>query len=206
MGAPREDCDFCVRISNPEYRQSAYDFMLLEKTADFHVVVALGALGPGHIMIVSNQHRSSVAQLPDGARLGLESLIAKWRAQLSVRWGDDVILIEHGSSRQIASGACIFHAHIQLLPSRLGGSLIDADMRRVASFKELARAYSRQGYLLIGLGGELWVMPDPGVKSQHFRRLICQLQDRASEWDYLVYPQVGCMEQTYRELGLLTSP
>lgn len=197
------ECEFCMKIADPASRSSRYDFHVIWSDDNFHVVVALGALTGGHLLLVSNSHRLAMSELSEKEWDALGPVLRHWTSRLEQSWGQEPLSFEHGPSANSSSGACVYHAHLQLLPlAGVGnGDLVVKGMTRIPSMRQLRNCYPAGGYLMVSVAGITWAMSDKEVVSQFFRRRICALQGHPDGWDYLAYPNLVAMDET---ISLLT--
>jgi diadenosine tetraphosphate (Ap4A) HIT family hydrolase len=197
------DCEFCTKIADPASRSSRYDFHVIWSDSNFHVVVALGALTGGHLLLVSNSHRLAMSELSGDEWDALGIVLRYWASRLEQLWAQEPLAFEHGPSAHSPSGACVYHAHLQLLPLAGVGDqdLVVKGMTRIPSMRQLRNCYPSGGYLMVSIAGTTWAMSDKQVASQFFRRRICALQGRPDEWDYLACPNSVTMDET---ISLLT--
>jgi diadenosine tetraphosphate (Ap4A) HIT family hydrolase len=191
------ECEFCIKIADPASRSSRYDFHVIWSDCDFCVVVALGALTGGHLLLLSNSHRLAMSELSENEWDALEPVLCYWKSRLEQSWGQEPLTFEHGPSANAPSGACVYHAHLQLLPlSGVDNEDLVNGMTRISSIRQLRNCYPSGGYLMASIAGTTWAMSDKQVTSQFFRRRICALQGRPDEWDYLAYPNPDAMDET----------
>jgi diadenosine tetraphosphate (Ap4A) HIT family hydrolase len=197
------ECEFCTKIAYPASRGSRYDFHVIWSDCNFSVVVALGALTGGHLLLISNAHRLAMSELSENEWAALGPVLHYWAVRLEKTWGQKPLIFEHGPSANSPSGACVYHAHLQLLPlSGVGNEdLVVEGMTQIRSIRQLRYCYPSGGYLMVSSAGTTWAMSDEQVASQFFRRRICALQGRPDEWDYLAYPNPIAMDET---ISLLT--
>lgn len=183
------DCDFCPRLNGEMPERPWYDFSVVGKRDEFYTVLALGALTPGHVMLVTRSHVECMAQLSGDNLINLTSAVDYWTHAISEVWERPCFVFEHGGpSYSCASGACITHAHLQLLPLSVNPIRDEARFESFASLPE-ALMYARQsGYLLYAWDGWFHVMRDGHVPGQFFRRRIAGVLGQPDEWDYLAYP------------------
>jgi diadenosine tetraphosphate (Ap4A) HIT family hydrolase len=192
------ECEFCTKIADPATRSSRYDFHVIGYDDNFHVVVALGALTGGHLLLVSNSHKLAMSELSENEWESLGPVLSYWTSRLKQSWGAEPLAFEHGPSANSSGGACVYHAHLQLLPLAgvSNGDLVVKEMTQIRSMRQLRNCYPSGGYLMMSVAGVTWAMSDKQVGSQFFRRRICALQGRPDEWDYLVYPNSVAMDET----------
>jgi diadenosine tetraphosphate (Ap4A) HIT family hydrolase len=191
------DCDFCDRLGGLHPGRPWYDFRILDSDDTFVVVVALGALAPGHIMIVTQDHHDSMAELPAEGIHRLETVASEWAARLRRRWGK-AFLFEHGGRTR--GGACIFHAHLHLLP--LARPPIASAGRLLRRISDLPVVTQGRPYLLLSDGVDMRVdtNPESGPR-RSMRRVIADFLGRPDEWDYLVFPNLDNVRLTVQGLG-----
>jgi hypothetical protein len=183
------ECDFCMRIDGRMPERPWYDFFTLDQCSGFSAVLALGALTPGHIMVVSRRHVECMADLSSEAIDQLNDMVNYWTRIIAEVWLAPCLLFEHGGpSYSCLSGACITHAHLQILP-------LSADpirwLGRTRAFSSLpdALAYARgSAYLMYAWGGRFHVAKSHPVPGQFFRRQVAGALGRQEEWDYLAFP------------------
>lgn len=184
------DCDFCLRLSGEMPERPWYDFSVVGQQGElFYVVLALGALAPGHVMIVTRSHVDCMAQLPSGSLRDLESAVSIWTRTINEIWGRPCFIFEHGGpSYDCGSGACVSHAHLQIVPLLVNPIRAAS---RFKSFESLADALiyaEASSYLLYAWGGEFHVLRDCNVPGQFFRREISTSLGRPDDWDYITFP------------------
>lgn len=195
-------CEFCTKMLCPQTRSGRYDFHILDSTPHFEIIAALGALVPGHVLIVSRRHASSVASLDPPELSELAVLIEDWASRIASKCEIEALIFEHGMRSGAPAMGCIEHAHVQLMPWQELRGLTEPTDRAVTGVLELPSAVAGGGgYLLVGRTRKAFLRSDAGLNSQHFRRAICKAQGRSAEWDYLLYPNHDAMDETMRLLG-----
>jgi diadenosine tetraphosphate (Ap4A) HIT family hydrolase len=196
------ECEFCMKIADPATRSSRYDFHVIWSDDNFHVVVALGALTSGHLLLVSNSHKLAMSGLSENEWDALGPVLRYWTSRLEESWRYEPLVFEHGPSANSSGGACVYHAHLQLLPLAdvSSGDLVVEGMTRIVSIRQLSSSYPSGGYLMVSAAGITWAMSDKQATSQYFRRRICALQGRPNDWDYLTCPNQVAMDETISSL------
>ena len=109
-------CEFCLRLGRSNPNRPWFDFFELGGSESFVVVAALGALTPGHIMIVSRRHVERLADLALAELIEVDDVAGEWLSKLVDNWGCSVFFFEHGGRSETGERACIAHAHLQMLP------------------------------------------------------------------------------------------
>jgi len=165
---------------------------VLRRTDDAIVIPALGAITPGHVLVVPPGHTRSVQLLPGDVRTRFVSALEDVMAFLGAETRTGVTVFEHGAAFA-GSGprsACSEHAHVQVVPGRFEASGTLHPRRRYPS---LAAFYSAEApfdpYLMISdPGDEVVVSADVGI-SQYFRRAMLTERGEPDSWDYWVFPR-----------------
>jgi diadenosine tetraphosphate (Ap4A) HIT family hydrolase len=103
-----EQCPFCNL--DPDRIRLETEFGL--------AVVDLVPLTSGHMLVIPRQHVESVYDLPEDQQQGLWALTREVRDLLTAQLEPDGFTI--GLSEGIAAGQTLFHAHIHVIPRRLG--------------------------------------------------------------------------------------
>ncbi len=109
----QRSCVFCEALTN---RKSALENTELLGSQHFVVIPALGPLTVGHAMIVSRKHYPSLASLGATGLSEYQDLVNQLRRSAPSLLGSS-LEAEHGGTHLDPAGACIAHAHINLVPS-----------------------------------------------------------------------------------------
>ena len=164
---------------------------------------AMGALSPGHVLVTPAQHATAVQRLDCRSREAFAELLAKAIAQVSSAYGP-VTVFEHSApmTTETPRSACTDHAHVQIVPRIYP---LDRDLpggeHRGSLWEFYTGALPHDGYVMTtSKDGGVLCAPDTGV-SQYFRRRIAQLEGQADEWDYMMFPRWGHMQETLSVLG-----
>ena len=193
------DCDFCERILQPGGQRPWYDFRVLGEDEHFLVVPALGSIVPGHILLVSRRHVTSLAQLTELELMFLAELVNAWSSRIAESWGTPVYGFEHGSAVGKSVRACIAHAHLQLLPLS-SCSCLEKGFVESRNWTSLA-ALAGIDYLLAYRPGSIGTRSHDEGTSQYLRRRLLKKLGRENECDYLVYPNLDAMRETIHRLA-----
>lgn len=157
----------------------------LLSTEHFVVHPALGPLVPGHVLVTSRRHATSLAALGSGAINDYE-VLAQTLRRSGVFLHHDVLEAEHGSTGDECAGACVVHAHVHWIPGC--GDLEEAfegileRINGIATVAELAHV--DVPYLLIrGSSGNTRVYNAHDIPSQFVSHVICSILG-LPEWDW----------------------
>jgi diadenosine tetraphosphate (Ap4A) HIT family hydrolase len=161
--------------------------------SDYAVVIpALGAIAPGHVLVIPPHHVHSAQLLAPRARSGFARALVQTAGWLAERTGRPITAFEHGAA-VAGSGprsACSEHAHVQLLPGRYDQTGALSGGRRFSSLEAFYGVKPPfDPYLMIQDPGEdVLAVPDVGV-SQYFRRVILAELGEPDDWDYWLFPR-----------------
>jgi hypothetical protein len=199
------ECVFCDIQQQP---QSPSDVITQLADGYTFLVPALGMIVPGNYLHVAQQHVTSFAQL-DAATLG-ETYQNRQAAlgHLSKIFGDYVV-VEHGSDglkdTELGAGACIDHAHAQLIPD--GDGRVRRRMHAQLGWTPLAKpedltAYAGRPYIYMGHDDLHYAIPEPHLTSQWARKQTAEaLGLPAYDWALCdPYPHMHLLE-TMRRLS-----
>lgn len=204
-----------VRLLGPEY----VDLALLIATSTACVMPSVGALTPGHVLVVPRGHHHNVASLTDGSEAtGYWSVAARAYAALRGIYGCEVVAFEHGSlGGRTTSGACLDHAHLHMVP--LPGGMTPPELpgaawrsipskSLLASSRELLVAAS--SYLSLWTGRNWWIRTTEGVRPQEMRRVVAAILGQPDRWDWALFPNLdiirGTIEDFRRGIGDVRPP
>lgn len=100
-------CNFCG---------ASDDTLVLEAGPSGIVIVDESPLVIGHLLVVSNSHAPSMAELPIGERFRMLNLIGRTRHLSERITGVTSIAVEHGRSPTCNDTSGAVHAHVHVLP------------------------------------------------------------------------------------------
>jgi len=125
VGAICSGADFCQELAgcaDTEFTRTYIgdpESRIICRSSNLSLVADLSPLAAGHLLLLSNRHYLSFGEvLSDHAEEVGEAFLHVF-GKYAETFGDPVVL-EHGSSRAMDGSACIAHAHLHLLPLRLG--------------------------------------------------------------------------------------
>jgi diadenosine tetraphosphate (Ap4A) HIT family hydrolase len=136
-------CVFCSREEQPE---------LLFETPSLYVMPDKFPLLPGHILIISKEHRRCHAEHDLDAEL--DAAAARVRCFLRDAYGSSALAWENG-----VFGQTVYHAHLHLIPFRseevAPEVLAESGVARIAGWEPVRRQFARHGgYRYFDLGPE----------------------------------------------------
>jgi hypothetical protein len=179
-----------------------YDFAEVGSSRSFVVVVAMGALAPGHILIISRRHVERMGDLEIDELMDLEIVLVCWNSILARRWDEPRFVFEHGGRSSTSSAGCIAHAHLQMLPLAFDPIATYDSFTRIDSLNDL-RSYRRLDYVMVWRQDRILLQQLRSAQiGQFFRRRICEAQGRPDAWDYLAFPNLETMLYTLTEVAI----
>jgi diadenosine tetraphosphate (Ap4A) HIT family hydrolase len=104
----RQDCPFC--------RLKA-DCILSENSCAIAVPDGF-PVAVGHSLVIPKRHVASLFDLPEGERAAVWSLVTNVRRQLTAEHHPDGFTV--GVNDGIAAGQTVMHAHVHIIPRRVG--------------------------------------------------------------------------------------
>ncbi|MEV6556471.1 hypothetical protein AB0M22_12200 [Nocardia sp. NPDC051756] len=170
-----------------------------------YAIPALGALAPGHLLVVPERHWFSTSSISVSAT-AFAAFVLEVLGRVESYYGPATIF-EHGAcALQIRRSACVTHAHLQILPGKYALHTV-ADTVPRCSFSSIAdfigSGVEQRGYLMYQEPGDsVSYIPDPAV-SQLVRRHVAAQVGRPTEWDYLVFQNHDTIADTIRNLSSL---
>jgi diadenosine tetraphosphate (Ap4A) HIT family hydrolase len=210
-------CEFCAEVRHRDVNnffrvilpEGAYRRAVLYENGGAAVIPSVGALTPGHVLVVPIGHYHSFAQLPPASFKAAMHAANDALAALRETYAVDVVAFEHGPvDGATNSGACSDHAHLHLLPlpgGLMGNGPVDSLPWRQMSAESLfgaARAFTKdeRGYVALWDRGAWHIAPGEQVVSQHLRRVIADKLGRSDQWDWSVFPNVEEVVRTIDDL------
>jgi len=165
------------------------------------VVAGVGAFLPGYVLVAPSQHVAALSGIPEPSRDAFVRFLLGFVDDMESGLGEVSVWEHGGSSTDARSSACVFHAHLHVMPGRFNpprdipASGIEY-RDGLAEFLHDSRRWLDRPYLLFGQpGGPCWVATDLGV-SQYFRRHIARVLDLDEEWDYAAAPRYDVVRST----------
>ncbi|HYA23813.1 MAG TPA: hypothetical protein VEF05_06610 [Terriglobales bacterium] len=183
------DCLFCSipEISNPANPEDE----IIDESENFYAKAALGHFVFGYTLIISKEHFSSFAYVPEDLFPELEAFRDHVLDKLHNICQHPITMLEHGAiNRCQRGGACIDHAHLHLMPLAVDLYPILSErfsFGELGSLSELPRLKDEQiPYLYYhreGLRSHA-VQLSQDVPSQLLRRIACHALGTPELWDW----------------------
>ena len=213
--AHRLSCSICAELGSNEDSLLAQLLAgdgiisaIAQRTNNFAVIPSIGALVPGHSLVVPLSHESNVVVSASAMGLTKElfETVDRHLVTLGQSFGKTFLIFEHGSTSFGHSLCSTEHGHLHILP--LDQNAIDAvfqKLRKVADlipFCELEqRAIASQDFIYVGGVDERWsytpafFMPAKGIPSQYMRRIVAEVIGIES-WNWKTEPSQNFVKLT----------
>jgi diadenosine tetraphosphate (Ap4A) HIT family hydrolase len=189
-------CALCLAVSQSEGSNFPLYNTHLFSTPGFVILPALGPIVLGHVLVVTRDHITSLGQTGRSTIDEYEALVESVirRPGYSRR---DLLEAEHGSSDQESAGACITHAHVNLIPGL--GSLVevlDHELPRLPIEPSPAGLlFPPPPYIFMRAADHVRLFRAHDVGSQRIRRAIFERLSR-DDWDWAVFPHLDVVAAT----------
>lgn len=187
-------CALCRAVDegSSEVRR-VYDTHLTH-SEHFVVLPSVGPITVGHVMVVSRHHAPNLAAMGKGIIDEYKSLVER----ISYRSGFGELLEgEHGAAEDSPGGACITHAHVNLIPGfahRVNEVQLDLPNLEIDYELRNLRADAAP-YILLRGGRTVQLYSAYNVPSQLIRRVLFAKIGR-DDWDWAAYPNLSVVHQT----------
>jgi inosine/xanthosine triphosphate pyrophosphatase family protein/diadenosine tetraphosphate (Ap4A) HIT family hydrolase len=210
-GQPSAECVFCQEIDG--HTSSIYHELLgheipsrvLHWTPHFLVFPPLGQFIEGGLLIVTREHRMSMAQLPAGDFDELERLAAETAALLRERYGCRGLFFEHAPLSAGDKGTCcVDHAHWNVFPARVDvhRHLKKFPHVQIGALAELGQCARDKGYLFLQTNeGDRFVYDAGVVPSQYVRKIITAELGMPERWHWREYLGLEELKRTLATLA-----
>lgn len=116
------DCRLCIEISDFETSLFARTYPLVSQpitsldTCNLRVLIPIGPFCEGHLLVATKMHESSFGHVPGDVLTELVGLLDKLTSLVEARYGRTIVF-EHGPLSSVRpGGACLEHAHVNILP------------------------------------------------------------------------------------------
>ena len=204
-------CDFCIALETyqnigmtPEYVKLSDGGAVnreLMVTENFRVMVALGPVAVGNLLIVTENHLTSMAQLNEDWMKELVVIKNKIR-KFFLNNNIQIVFFEHGLKNEEDADGCISHAHLQVLP--VEQDLLDYVQTQYNGYQlpkyEQLRSINLDGYKgylhYETIKGANWVFPVNSLESQYIRKLATKVLGTAEQWNWRLFPRLDVIRQT----------
>lgn len=170
--------------------------LLTSKT--FLVFPSVGALVPGHILIVPKRHITAMAHLTESELTELKDLVKFLAKMLAEIYGKKIILMEHGTLlNRCNSGACVSHAHFHLMPCEISLLHFVQFNRIKVDIDKLNREQIKIDYLLYSDDCDSFFYSEAdSIISQYFRKEIFERMNLTGYWNWVIDQRINEMMQT----------
>lgn len=182
------DCTYCSGVLSGTSQAGTFNEVLATGPA-VALAPSVGALVPGHMLVISTQHVTSLAAL---GRTRLR-LLQRWLGQLDTclrnTTEEPALFFEHGSGALTGGGACIDHAHLHVFPAlaRLAAPIAsELGAQRLERLEDLSGS-ENCNYALVGSRDGWRVLLDADLPSQWIRRRVATHLGHPDEYDWAVF-------------------
>lgn len=117
------ECDFCLEFERSPWSTfgrlfgSVMDSRILWRSASLVALPSLGAISPGHLLLMPVEHVTSLAHLTEPDRRETEAIASSLQTYLAQTFLGPVVLFEHGLLPDQLGGGCgVDHAHLHFIP------------------------------------------------------------------------------------------
>ena len=205
------ECVFCQEIDG--HASSIYHELLgheipsrvVHSTPHFLLFPPLGQFIEGGLLIVTREHRISMAHLPAGDFDELERLTAETAALLRERYGCRPVFFEHASSSAGEKGTCcVDHAHWNVFPASVDvhRHLEKFPHARIGALGELGQRFRDKAYLFLQTNeGDRFVYDAGVVPSQYVRKIITAELGMPERWHWREYLGLDELKRTVAALA-----
>jgi inosine/xanthosine triphosphate pyrophosphatase family protein/diadenosine tetraphosphate (Ap4A) HIT family hydrolase len=210
-GSRNAECVFCQEIDG--HASSIYHELLgreipsrvIHSTPRFLVFPPLGQFIEGGLLIVTREHRISMAQLPAGDFDELERLTAETAALLREHYGCRPVFFEHAPLSAGEKGTCcVDHAHWNVFPANVDvhRHLKKLPHARIGALEELGRGFRDRAYLFLQTNeGDRFVYDAGVVPSQYVRKIITAELGMPERWHWREYLGLEELKRTLATLA-----
>lgn len=166
------------------------DSEILLETPSFVVIPDIGPIVEGYCLIVSKEHVSAMAFLPDEKQQELLVVKNVIREALLVSYGKSIVF-EHGEVTFARNaGACIDHAHMHIVPTSIDFLTRPTDIQfeEILHPSRLKDYVSNRGYLYYeNQSGRAFLSLVDHCAQQYFRRKLSTCLGNGVDWNWRDY-------------------
>jgi diadenosine tetraphosphate (Ap4A) HIT family hydrolase len=179
---------------------------IVTQSDNFALVADIAPLGIGHTLLVPRNHYINFGVIPEELAGELDGFRERCLSLVSSRYGPATVL-EHGSSSNMRSSACISHAHWHLIPSlKPPVQIFERDGLRgfnVCTWQEL-RGFAKldRPYVYYNFGSEHRIYSINLSKRHQYLRIVMAeiLGVPEPEWDWALSLRPELLRATVQEL------
>ncbi len=210
--SPISECCLCSQIEGRRENDliarllpdQPYQRRVLLESASFAVIPDVGALVPGYSLLCPRAHVRSFASLDSRLDAEYETMKADLRSTLRARYGNDVVIFEHGMAASGDRIVCtVDHAHMHFvpLPDTFDTSVFEGEPIE-GSLASLRRSTGGGEYIFCETAdGVAHLLRDRELESQHMRKLIARGLGNADEWNWREVPNPRSADATWRSFA-----
>ena len=191
-------CPLCVAAADATALEESFLHNTpLAESHRFVVIPSIGPFLPGHVMVVSKIHESSLLSMGVNAVQEYDSLAERLR-RLPVWDGTVPLEAEHGSTSANRAGACVVHSHVHWIPGT--GQYFDILASQLAHLSRTdyeASLAGRRPYIFLRGGSECGFFRAGGLPSQAIRRFLCDVLGR-DDTDWRQNPRLDWVAETVK--------
>lgn len=190
------DCPFC---SENLLNSSDLHDSVLAAGPGVQLLPTLGMLVPGHLLVISNEHLLSMADLGQDALARVSAWLTQTENILSRAFGS-YVRFEHAGTADGCNSACVDHAHIHLLPL---GDVFAEKMKAALDWTSLPNyealpEHVQNGYSYLGVAERHFVYSG-FLESQWIRRRASNFLGR-DDWDWYLTRDKDDLQKTLEVL------
>jgi len=205
----KHQCQFCMEFKGNS--DSFYNLLLPNVPIDrtifsyggFKIFPPLGQFVEGSLMIVSEKHYTSCANLPAELKCNLEFLIEIIKSVLADRYRLP-IFFEHGSGHNTKGSCCVEHAHIHVFPVKIDVHSILVKQYPYKIIKKITELNflkpGRAGYIFLQQDSNRYYYPLEEVTPQLVRKIIASELGMPERGDWKSYIGLEEFNKTYDNL------
>lgn len=189
------ECPFCALVedgASPVWRHlfpDATDGEVVWHSDLFTVMLDTAPLVEGHLLVVSNDHTTSLASVVHEAAPLLRAAKSVGEEMILRAYGE-FTYFEHGAmSFARNAGACVDHAHLHIVPGYyniLPDILQDyPEVKRYSDYEGALRNLANTPYLVFGASRiGVYGVSAPVCATQYLRRLVSRRAKAMDKWNW----------------------
>lgn len=186
-------CIFCEINSNENVENS-----ILYENDNFYIIPAKGPLIPGHVLIVSKKHSTSLMSIDYLIKESFTYIITKIIDNIAAY--KEFLFFEHGSYKDEKAGKTIDHTHIHVLPGYNKSKNIleeSYNIERRIKVNDIPSTTLYCAYLLIGDKNGVLIYNGIGMESQIIRKKIAESNKKLVPY-WQDYDNTNALEETIK--------
>lgn len=172
-------------------------------TSQFRIIADLSPLTVGHLLVVPVTHHLGFGHLVGANSTEIAGLLDRMLPEYERTFGSPAIL-EHGSSSDMSTSACVAHAHWHLFPvdvAEVNRRMVRDGLEQVelAGFADLGDLARRdRSYYYCSDGERHWVYESDGrLRRQYLRAIVAEMVGIPEPcWDYSLVVRKELLRET----------